>query len=497
MQNILPEITDIKCEVIFLEKGSLWSKMCGIPPREKLKGDTEIEVAVIGAGLAGILIAFQLQNEGKKVIVLEGNRIVSGQTKNTTAKITAQHGEIYNSLITKFGKQTARYYADCNLKAVEWYRDFITKNKIDCDFEDTEAWLYSSRNPERIKQEYEACKELKMPVELLENTKFLEQNISAVVMKNQAQFNPLLFIKCISENLEIYEQSYVTEVKDRYIIGNDFCVKAEKIVFACHYPFVNFPALYFARLHQERSYVISIEDTSDINRMYYGIDSDGISLRRYKDKLFIGGSQHRTGENLEGDKYDSIRKKVREYFPNSKETECWSAQDCITADSLPYIGVFSKSKPYWYVATGFGKWGMTFSAVAAQIITELITEKNKQETKIFSPARCSLSAVKGIAKEGFHSAKGLIKRAVFIPKEKLEKIGIGCAGSVFVGGRRLGVFRESEENYYCVSLKCPHLGCKLEWNGDEKSWDCPCHGSRFNYKGELIDNPAQRDITIE
>lgn len=480
-----------------MERGSLWSKECSISPREKLKGEIETEVAVIGAGLAGILIAFQLQDEGKKVIVLEGNRIASGQTKNTTAKITAQHGEIYNSLIAKFGKGTAKNYADCNLKAVEWYRDFINKNEIDCDFEDKDAWLYSSRQYERIKQEYEACKELEMPVEFMENTKFLNRNVSAVVMKNQAQFNPLMFIKSISEKLKIYEQSYATEVKNNCIIGKDFCVRAEKIVFACHYPFVNFPALYFTRLHQERSYVVSIKDTSDINGMYYGIDADGISLRRYEDKLLVGGSQHRTGQNLEGDKYDSIRKNIKNYFPNSSETEFWSAQDCITADGLPYIGTFSKSKPDWYVATGFGKWGMTFSAVSAQIITNLITEKNKKETKIFSPSRISISAVCGIAKEGFHSAKGLIKRAVFIPKEKLKEIGVGNAGSVFVGGRRLGVYRESEENYYCVSLKCPHLGCKLEWNGDEKSWDCPCHGSRFNYKGELIDNPAQRDITIE
>ena len=484
-------------EVICLIKGSIWSLDDAIPKRDKLTENISTDVAVIGGGMAGILIAERLCSQGKKVVVLESKQIASGQTKNTTAKITAQHGLIYADMISHFKFQNAKLYSDINLRAVDWYRKYITEEKIDCCFEQKNAFLYSNKSVSKIEAEYKACKRLKLPVFFEEAIPFLKEAKGTVCMHNQAQFNPIMFIKEVAKKLTVYENTPVIKVEDNRVICKNFVVEAKDIVFACHYPFINFPALYFARMYQQRSYVIALKNAHSINGMYVGADKNGISLRSYGALVLLGGAQHRTGENNCGKSYEFLLNEAKKLFPESQAVAYWSAQDCITADGLPYIGRFSSGKPNWYVATGFSKWGMTSSAVAAELITDLILGRENKAADVFSPSRFSICAAKGIADEVLHSAKGLIKQIFYIPKDKLDTIKVGKAGCIMLEGRRVGVYRESEKKYHCVSLKCPHLGCRLEWNPDEKSWDCPCHGSRFDFKGELIDNPAQNNIVLK
>lgn len=279
---------------------------------------------------------------------------------------------------------------------------------------------------------------------------------------------------------------------DRYLVN------AKEIVFATHYPFINVPGYYFMRVHQERSYALALENAQALDGMYISMDTNGYSFRNYQDKLIFGGAGHRAGENSKGGKYKSLREAAKKLYPDCKELANWSAQDCITHDEVPYIGHYSANTPKWYVATGFKKWGMTSSMLAAMIISDLICGIENPNASIFSPQRHSFAVSSpAFFEDAAQSVKGLSRRLLSIPRETLNQLPIGHGGVVESQGHKVGVYKDEANEVHTVSVKCPHLGCQLEWNPDEKSWDCPCHGSRFDYEGHLINNPAQADITIK
>ena len=217
-------------------------------------------------------------------------------------------------------------------------------------------------------------------------------------------------------------------------------------------------------------------------------------ITHYGDLLLLGGGGHRTGENSAGGRYALLRKQAREWFPESREAAHWSAQDCMPADGVPYIGRFSAGRPDWYVATGFQKWGMTGSMAAATLLCDLICGKQSPYARVFDPGRFDTKAAAGIAKEGLHAVKGLGRRIFQIPALQAEDLPRGHGGVVKAGAGKLGVCRDDAGGLHAVDIRCPHLGCQLEWNPDEASWDCPCHGSRFDREGRLISGPAQRDL---
>lgn len=474
---------------------TIWSKTCAIENRSPLFTNKKTEIAVIGAGLAGILIAFELQKAGKQVIVLESKQIGSGQTSHTTAKITSQHGLIYHSLIQHFGIDKARQYAIANEKAIEQYKLLIQKEQIACDFEEKNSYVYSD-STQRLLLEKEAVQKLGLPFTFVDPTFIPLPSKGGIKFESQGQFHPLKFMNHLSRSLEIYENTPVLSVNEEEIQTIYGSISAEKIIFATHFPFVNFPGLYFIRMHQERSYVIALKNAPDVHGIFLGEGKDGYSLRNYKDLLFFGGEKHRCGMFPNESPYDCLRKKAKEFFPSSYEVGHWSAQDCMTSDSIPYIGLYSKKSPNWYVATGFQKWGMTTSMVAATLLRDQICGIQNPFSDIFSPSRFASSDLGNILKEGGVATKGLLKRTFQIPKSVTDDIPYGEGGIVSFSNKKIGIYKDFDGNIYPVTIRCPHLGCQLEWNPDEKSWDCPCHGSRFDYLGECISNPAQTNISI-
>ena len=472
---------------------SIWRQTCDIGPRPGLEHDIETEAAVIGAGMAGILTAEALRAAGKQVVVLEAGRIAGGQTQNTTAKITSQHGMIYQKLIRSFGEYRARQYAQANQGAVSAFQSLIETRRIDCDFEPKDAYLYGD-DLLALSAEAEAAARLGLPAELTAHTSLPFPCAGAVRFRDQAQFHPLKFLKALAEDLTIYEHTPVKVVEGNILKAGGHTVRANHIVFACHYPFINFPGLYFARMHQERSYVLALENAPSAEGMFLGADGGGYSHRSWNGLLLFGGEGHRTGDNRDGGRYDALRRKAETLFPNCREAARWSAQDCIPADGVPYIGLYASSRPGWYVAAGFQKWGMTSSMVAAQIITDLICGRQDPYAAAFSPARFSGAAAGGILKECGHSAKGLSKLFLQIPSAEADKLLPGHGGIVFLAGKKVGVYEEPDGTLHAVDPRCPHLGCQVEWNPDELSWDCPCHGSRFDWEGRLISGPAQTDL---
>lgn len=481
-----------------MERKSYWSKTVELPDFPSLEGDRKVEVAVIGAGMAGLLTAYYLRKQGIEAVVLEAEKVASGQTRNTTAKITAQHGLIYHKLLDTLGEEVARQYADANAQAICAYQAVVQKEKIDCKMTEKPAYLYSLRETEPLKREAEAAKKLGFQADFTTQTELPFPIKGAARFDGQAHFHPLAFIKGILPGLEIKEHTPVKRVENNRIYTDRGVVTADKVVFATHYPFPLTPGYYFLRMHQERSYVLALEGAGELTGMYLGVDEDaGWSLVSQEKTLFLGGGSHRTGENKEGGKYAALRQKAKEFWPDAQEVAHWSAQDCMTLDGVPYIGQFSSSQPDWYVATGFGKWGMTSSMAAAQMICDAITGRENAFSQAFSPLRFTPSAsAKAFFQEGAHAVRDL-SRQVFAPaREEIEKLPEGRGGIVELEGEKVGVYKDEQGETYIVSVKCPHLGCQLEWNPDEKSWDCPCHGSRFDYRGNLLDNPAQEDLQI-
>ena len=474
---------------------SIWSESCKFRKREVLDKDIKTDTIIIGAGMAGILIGYMLKQNGIDVILIDAAEMASGNTKNTTAKITSQHDLIYDKLISEFGEKKARQYANANELAIKKYTEIIKERKIECEFEEKSAYVYSLNEVDNIKKEVEAANKLGISAEFVESINLPFEIKGAVKFNNQAQFNPLKFLKDISNDLVIYENTRALEIKENLVITNRGNITANNIVVATHYPIMNAPGYYFMKMNQERSYVIALENAENINGMYIDVEKNGCSFRNYKDLLLLGAIDQRTGENEKGGCYDKLRKIAKDLYPNSKEKYHWSAQDCMTIDKIPYIGKYSDKTPNIYVATGFNKLGMTSSMVSAMIISDMILDKENDFSEIFSPKRFDLSlSIGNIANDMIETAKNFIAQKIYIPSSKIEHIKNGHAGIVEYNDEKIGVYKNNDGKEFIVSTKCPHLGCQLGWNADELTWDCPCHGSRFDYKGRLIGSPATKDL---
>lgn len=470
--------------------------------RPRLEGNVNTEVAVIGAGLAGVLTAYMLKQRGIPVVLLECREAGSGITKNTTAKITSQHGLIYRKLMMYKGHERAWQYAQSNQMAIDKYAEIVKDLGIDCDFEILPNYIYTLDNEMRIIQEVEAALKIGLPAEFVRETSLPFPVKAAVCFQYQAQFHPLKFLDAVAKELTIYENTRVLEIRDDGLITTEFGkVKAKQVVMATHYPCVNIPGFYFLRLHQERHYLTALEGGIGDNHwrldgMYLDADPQGYTFRNYGDYLIMGSGNHRTGQHNPLNAYQKIEAAARKWYPNASIKYTWSNQDCITPDSIPYIGRYSAITPNIYVATGFNKWGMTSSMVSAMILSDMIEGKENEFQKVFNPRRLMFSGSRVFVKDATVITKSLIKEYLRIPQDNLKAIAKGQAGVILYKGKRVGVYRDLQDKYYFVKTKCPHLGCSLEWNQNELTWDCPCHGSRFDYRGRLINNPAMSDTQM-
>lgn len=428
---------------------SIWERTAHCPKFDSLEKDISTDILIIGGGMAGILCAFMLQQAGADYVLAEAEEICKGITKNTTAKITAQHGLIYAKLLKNFGVEKAKQYLQANEAAVEQYRKLCSKT--DCDFEEKDNFVYAAKDDKALFKEYEALKQLKAPAEIVENISLPGMTVSAVKFPRQAQFHPLKFISEISSDLRIYEHTKVRELIGTTAVTEHGKIKANNIMIATHFPMLNKHGSYFLKLYQQRSYVIAYQNAVDVSGMYVSAAKNGLSFRNSGDLLLLGGGGHRTGKR--GGNWQALRAYAAKYLSNAHEVAHWATQDCMSLDGIPYIGAYAASTENLYVATGFNKWGMSSAMVAATLLRDLLQKKSRPYAELFSPSRTILR----------------------------PQLAINAA--------------ETSVNLLTPTKKrCPHLGCALKWNPAEQSWDCPCHGSRFTKDGKLIDNPATGDL---
>ncbi len=428
---------------------SLWKSDSDLPHFESLESDLKTDVLIIGGGAAGLLTAYFLEKSGVDYILVEKEKICSGVTQNTTAKITFQHGLIYSKLIKSFGVEKAAMYLESNRDALEKYRE-ISKN-IDCGFEIKNNFVYSVDSRKKLEKEMDALNKIGYAAEFAEKINLPVQNVGAVCFPNQAQFNPLKFFGGISKNLNIYENTFVREMQGNTAVTDYGKIRADKVIVTTHFPFINKHGSYFIKLYQHRSYVVALENAADVDGMYVDENKKGLSFRNYGDLLLLGGGSHRTGKK--GGDWAELRALANENYPDAKEKFFWATQDCMTLDGIPYIGEYSKSTSDLYVACGFNKWGMTGAMVSAMLLNDMILGKQNDYAEIYNPSRSIIQPQ--LIFNGFESVVNLLS---FSQK------------------------------------RCPHLGCALKWNKSERSWDCPCHGSRFSESGKILDNPANGDM---
>ena len=474
---------------------SIWTQSVTLPSFPMLDHPIETEIAIIGGGLAGILTADALQQAGADVIVLEANRIGSGQTAGTTAKLTAQHGLKYQQLQQTLGTDAAKQYASAQLAAVDHLRRLVRQRDISCDLQDCTSFLYAVEAPGPLQTEYDICGNLGMDVFLTSDTE-LPFSAQALGLRHQAQFHPLKLLAALTSDLTIFERSRVLDVHGHTLRTAHGVVTARKIIFTCHYPFINLPGYYFLRQHQDRSYVLSLDHAAPLQNHYLGIDGSKLSFRSCGKTLLLGGSGHRTGENGDGSNYELLERAAQRYWPESHVSLRWSAQDCMPMDGIPYIGPYAEHRPDWLVATGFQKWGMSSSVLASMILPDLAQNQPPiPEAAVFSPHRFHLSASAGqLAEDTLHAARGLSRRLLSPGRISPEALPVGHGGIVEIDGEKQGAYRDETGELHVVSVKCPHLGCQLEWNPADHSWDCPCHGSRFDIHGRLLNGPATSDL---
>ena len=428
---------------------SLWSETVTFPSFEALNKNIKTDVLIIGGGITGILIAHYLQQAGVNYILVEADTICSGITKNTTAKITSQHGLIYHQISKKYGIDAAGLYLEANEAALWEYRK-LAKEFL-CDFVDETNYVYTLTRPDKLERELDTLKKLRFPAEFAENLPLPFSTAGAVAFPNQAKFHPLKFLAELAKPLHIYEHTKVQELVGTLAVTNHGKIQADRIIVTTHFPFLNKHGSYFLKLYQHRSYVLALKDAPKPKGMYVDDADKGLSFRTHQNLLLLGGGGHRTGK--QGGNYNELRCFADKHFPDAKEVYHWATQDCMTLDDMPYIGQYSKNTPNFFVATGYNKWGMSSAMVAALLLRDLITGKKTPYADVFSPSR-----------------------SIWHPK-------------LFLNG-----FESSVNLLTPTRKRCPHLGCALKWNKAEHTWDCPCHGSRFTSKGELIDNPATDDL---
>lgn len=428
---------------------SIWTNTASVPSFPALEGDIRTDVLVIGGGMAGLLCAHRLQKAGVSCMVAEADTIAGGVTKNTTAKITAQHGFVYSQLIRKFGPEKARQYYEANRLALEEYARLC--QGIDCDFTRRDNFIYSREDMDALEEELAAMGTLGIPGVFSHTPELPFPTVGAVMLPEQAQFHPLKFLRFLAKDLTIYEHTPLRKLEKRAAITDRGTIRADTILVATHFPFWNRHGSYFLKLYQQRSYALSLENAPVPEGMYLDAEENGLSFRGYGGSLILGGGGHRTGKK--GGNWRELEAVAREYYPQAKITHRWATQDCMTLDGVPYIGRYSARTENVYVATGFNKWGMTGAMAASLVLTDLITGKGSEFEDLFPPSRSMLQPQLGV--------------------NALEAIGNLCTPS---------------------TPRCPHMGCALKWNPSEHSWDCPCHGSRFAEDGRLIDNPATRDL---
>lgn len=502
---------------------TLWTESTIPLEFSKLQESLQTDVVIVGAGIAGMMIAYDLVVRGKKVVVIEDGVIGSGETGRTTAHLTSALDDRYYELQKIFGKEDTKLASQSHKAAIDHFERIIHAENIECDFIRLNGYLFlhPSDKPENLEKEFDAAEQADIEVEIVQHVPGIKKkDVPAICFKNQAQFHPLKFLHGLAEAIrmkggKIYTNTHALEISSKGISTPEgHIVEADYVVVATNSP-VNNKVIMHLKQSNYRTYVNSylirkgslpyalwwdsgdFEKNADVPPYHYVRVHP---LDEQHDVLIVGGEDHpvgliEQGELKEESRYGALESWTREYFDAGQIVSQWSGEVREPVDCLAYIGRNPMDDDNVYIVTGDSGNGMTHGAIAGMLIPDLIDGIDNPWKNIYSPSRLKLSSAGTLIKE---FAGGFIQYLKNKPKHtkdvNISEIPNGSARVIELEGKKYGAYRDDADQLHLVSVTCTHMGCTLNWNGDEKSWDCPCHGSRFTHEGVVINGPANTDL---
>lgn len=484
---------------------SLWIAQSKGIRFEPLKENIDVNILIIGGGLSGINTAYLLSKEGVDVTLIDSDRIGYGTSGRNTGKLTSQTGLVYANIKKKYGIEKAKEFYNTSQNAFNLIKDTIYEHHIPCELEEIPSYIYSERLSyvANFEDEYRVYEEIGIEGELV-NKLDLPINIKKAISQTKAgAFNPKKYIDglvplLVNRGVKIYEYSPVTHInkgKDAYEINvsDKFKIKANQVILCSHYPFYDNYSFYITRLRPEASYIVAGEYAKDFpHANFLNIDHPIRSFRPYhvngKKWLLIGGDNHKVGQDMTNH-YEELMEYGKSTFGLENYAYKWRAQGYMTPDSVPYIGYLNEHSDNMYVATGFNKWGNINSMVAAKIITDLILEKKQKDVSVYDPSRSKDYFTATYIKENSNTLFEWIKSKLE-PTDGKWPEEMDSATITKIDGKRYGIYKDNKGELHIVDITCPHMGAELNWNQVDKTWDCPCHGSRFSYDGDIVEGPA-------
>lgn len=480
---------------------------------EKLDKNITTDVCVIGGGITGISTCYYLNNENVDFCLIEKDSLLCKTSSHSTAKITFHHDIIYRYLIDSYGLDFAKGYYLSNNEAVNNIINIIKKENIDCDLKIQDNYIYTTKQEKvsALKDEVSALNKLGANCEYLNTIPLPLNNIvSGLKVSNQASFNPVKYayglVNTFYKKNNIYENTTIVNISSTnngYIVSTDegFKINCKYIVMATKYPIKDIPGFHFLKMYQETSYIIAIKTKEKIfEDMFISCDRPALSFRNAKfnneDVLLVGGNSHKTGENISlTDRYNILIDTAKSIYPDLKIIDKWNTEDCISLDKIPYIGSFSSLMENVFISTGFKKWGISTSNVASNIICDKIVGRKNNYEKIYNSTRFRpIKNRKEVYNMLKQTANSMVINKFKIKKDKLSSIESNTGKIIKINEKLVGIYKDNDSKIYAVSPICTHLGCLLKFNDLDKTWDCPCHGSRFDYNGNNLYNPAYKSL---
>lgn len=472
-----------------------------------LEGDLTVDVAVVGGGISGLTTALLLQLEGARVAVLEAAEIGCGVTGHTTGKLTAGHGLAYSRIEGTHGVEAARAYAASQLAGIELVRRLAETHEIDCELETAANHVYAEteNEVESLQAEVDAARRAGLPAELLRDETLPVFALAAVRLEGQAQLHARKYVLGLARALRVaggavHERSPVQETSsDPARVDTPLgTVRARHLVVATNAP-ITFQGIFFARAHPKRAYVVGAQvGDHGVDGMWINVGSPTRSLRTAPAGdagrlLLVVGEGHRVGQDDGSDRYAALETFLRQHFPDARPSYRWSTQDQYPVDGVPYIGQVGDGNVY--VATGFGGWGLSNGSLAGLLLADAILGRENPWASLYDPDRSALLRAPGtLVKENAVVARELVTGKLRRRPTSVEEVSPGTGEVLDLEGERVAVYRDESGDVLALSPECTHMGCVVAWNAAERSWDCPCHGSRFHVDGTVLDGPALRPL---
>ncbi len=468
--------------------------------------DAVFDVAVLGGGIAGITTALLARRDGARVVVVEAGRVAGGVSGANTAKVTALQSTVLSAIRARHGDEATGVYAQASLAAVEQVAALAGEEGIDCDLARRPAFTYAAEESElpAVSAEHAAARAAGLPTVLTEDVDLPYPVAGAVRLDDQLEFHPVRYVRGLAGAVD-GDGSVVAEgIRALAVENGSPCrvrttggtISARQVVVATHYPLLD-RGLFFARLEPERSYAIAARVRGALPQgLSISAGSTTRSLRSYGDLLIVGGEGHQTGaREATAERFARLETFARRHWDVEAITHRWSAQDPASYDQLPVVGPYVPRSSRVFVASGFMKWGLTGGTMAAMILRDLLGGRGHPWASTFSPNRLSLRSAPKLARMNAQVGADFVGDRLRPPDTAdVSSVPAGEARVVGDGRGKKGVFRDEEGTVHAVSLRCTHMGCLLRFNAAERSWDCPCHGSRFDVDGAVLEGPAVKPL---